>query len=115
MWWWRKRQWIAVARVGELASGQLLAVRVAGEGGQVYELVLGRERDRYFAVQRQCVHQGADLAAGTILRGELVCPMHGWRFSTQTGKGGIGGACLTVHDVRVAGDRVEVDARPRKR
>jgi nitrite reductase/ring-hydroxylating ferredoxin subunit len=103
MWPWRSR-WHPVAKVGDLAPGKMIAIAVNG-----LELVLGRDGERYFAVQRRCAHRGADLAAGFITNRELVCPQHGWRFSTATGKhGGIAEACLDVYAVRIVGDQIEI-------
>jgi nitrite reductase/ring-hydroxylating ferredoxin subunit len=107
---WARSRWHPVARVGDLQPGQVIAVRVEG-----VELALGRDGDRYFAVQRWCAHRGSDLAAGFLAAEQLVCPLHGWRFSTKTGEGGMLGACLATYPVRVDEDRIEVDPRPRKR
>jgi nitrite reductase (NADH) small subunit len=98
------KRWRAVARVGELAPGQLAAVAVEG-----IELVLGKDGDRYFATQRTCVHRGADLSRGQVARGYLVCPQHGWRFSTTDGR--VAAAmdqCLAMYPVRVKGEHIEI-------
>ena len=100
--------WRPVARVGDVKKGDLLAVEIDG-----VEMVVGRDGDRYFATQRKCVHQGGDLAEGIVARGHLVCPNHGWRFSTQTGMHELASAyCLVTYAVRVVEDRIEVDPRP---
>lgn len=40
-----------------------------------------------FAVSRRCRHLGADLAGGSIAKdGCLVCPSHGSRYDTSTGR-----------------------------
>ena len=100
-------QWRAVARVGALRPGDVIAVEVEG-----LQLALGRDGDRYFAVQRRCAHRGGDLAEGIVARGHLVCPQHGWRFSTRTGCHPEDAAyCLARYEVRVAGDAIEVCAQ----
>ena len=109
--WWRRRRWHPVARVGELKPGQVIAVTVAG-----IDMVLGLDGDRYFAVQRRCVHRGADLAGAFIAKNQLVCPQHGWRFSTADGRGGaLPDACLQMYGVRVVGDQIEIEPTPKKR
>jgi nitrite reductase/ring-hydroxylating ferredoxin subunit len=101
-------QWRPVARVGALRSGDVIAVTIDG-----LELALGRDGDRYFAVQRRCIHRGGDLAEGIVARGHVVCPQHGWRFSTATGAhDGAAEYCLVRYAVRVVGDQIEVDPRP---
>jgi nitrite reductase/ring-hydroxylating ferredoxin subunit len=101
-------QWRAVARVGQLRPGDVIAVEVEGQ-----EIALGRDGDRYFAVQRRCAHLRGDLADGIIARGHLVCPQHGWRFSTATGCHDEASAyCLVRYAVRVAAGQIEVDPVP---
>lgn len=100
--------WRAVARVGDVKKGDVLAVEIDG-----VQMVVGRDGDRYFATQRQCVHQGGDLAEGIVARGHLVCPNHGWRFSTLTGMHELAeGYCLKTYAVRVIDDRIEIDPTP---
>jgi nitrite reductase (NADH) small subunit len=100
--------WHAVAKVGALAVGEVIAVSADGR-----ELVLGRDGDRYFAAQRRCLHRGGDLADGIISRGHVICPNHGWRFSAATGcHDQTSDVCLTRYAVRVVGDQIEVDPTP---
>jgi nitrite reductase/ring-hydroxylating ferredoxin subunit len=102
--------WHAVAKVGDVRAGDVIAVEVDGT-----KMVLGLDGDRYFATQRQCVHLGGDLSEGIVSRGHVVCPNHGWRFSTETGRHDTASdACLTVYAVRVTGEQIEIDPEPRK-
>lgn len=50
-----------------------------------HALVIGIAQGKPFAMARLCVHRGADLACGIVSKGSVVCPSHGWRFSTATG------------------------------
>jgi len=103
--------WRVVARVGDVKPNDVIAVVVDG-----VELVLGRDGDRYFAAQRRCLHLGGDLSEGIVSRGHVVCPQHAWRFSTATGcVPGASEHCLVTYPVRVVGDEIEVDPRPRPR
>src|SRR2546428_9700129 len=48
---------------------------------------VGNAKGDYFAVTRRCRHLYADLARGSIDReGCLVCPWHGSRYDTTTGR-----------------------------
>jgi nitrite reductase/ring-hydroxylating ferredoxin subunit len=48
---------------------------------------VGNSKGELFAVSRRCRHLYADLANGTIDRdGCLVCPWHGSRYDTKTGR-----------------------------
>lgn len=98
----------AVAQVGDVRKGDVIAIAVDG-----VDLVLGLDGDRYFAVQRRCVHRGGDLAEGIVARGHVVCPQHGWRFSTETGRAPESSEyCLVRYAVRLVGDTIEVDPHP---
>jgi nitrite reductase (NADH) small subunit len=97
-----------VAKVSELAGADFVPVSVEG-----VEMILYRFGGRICAAQRRCLHQGADLAEGLILRGAIVCPNHGWRFDAETGVHEMSEySCLAVYRVRVEGDQVLVDPTP---
>ena len=99
--------WHAVAKVGDVKSGDVVAVTAAG-----LDLVVGLDGDRYFATQRRCVHRGGDLADGIVSRGHLICPQHGWRFSTATGTTPEPSEyCLVTYAVRVVEERIEVEVK----
>jgi nitrite reductase/ring-hydroxylating ferredoxin subunit len=97
--------WFPVAKLGEVRAGDVIAV-TAGD----VEIALGRDGERLFAVQRNCLHQGGDLANGIVARGHLVCPHHGWRFSTTTGcLDTASNVCLVRYALRVTGDQIEIE------
>jgi nitrite reductase/ring-hydroxylating ferredoxin subunit len=101
--------WHPVAKVGELRPGDVIGVEVEGVA-----MVIGLDGDRYFAMQRQCVHRGGDLADGIISRGHVICANHGWRFSTATGRHSeASDVCLVTYAIRVNGEALEVDPVPR--
>jgi len=100
--------WHPAAKVSDVRVGDVIGVVVDG-----IEMTLGRDGDRWFAVQRRCLHRGGDLADGIVARGHLVCPHHGWRFSTATGcHDQASDVCLVRYAVRVDGDRVDIDPTP---
>lgn len=100
--------WYPVAKVGDVRPGDVLAVSVAGS-----EIVIGIDGDRYFALQRRCVHRGGDLAEGIVARGHVVCANHGWRFSTASGQHDTAAdVCLITYPIRITGTVIEVDPTP---
>ena len=104
-------EWRVVAKASEVRSGDVLAVDVDG-----LEIIVGRDGDRYFAMQRRCLHRGGDLAEGIVSRGHLICPNHGWRFSTATGcQPEASEVCLVTYAIRVVGEQLEIDPRPKER
>ena len=99
---------ISVAKVGDVREGDIVPVR-AGD----VDLILYRWKDRLYAAQRRCPHQGADLADGLVLRGAVVCAQHGWRFDVETGVlESSPYNCLITYRVEVQGDQVLVDPTP---
>jgi 3-phenylpropionate/trans-cinnamate dioxygenase ferredoxin subunit len=90
------RAFAVVADVGEIPPGGMKPVTFAGRS-----LLLIRLEDRYFAVQRLCLHQGADLAGGIVCGAALVCAAHGWQFDVRTGRQIVPGAEANAADERV--------------
>ena len=101
--------WHVAARVGDVRAGDVIAIVVDG-----VDMILGLDGDRYFATQRRCVHRGGDLADGIVSRGHVICPQHGWRFSTTNGTTPEPSEyCLVTYAVRVSGEHIEIDTTPR--
>ncbi|MDP9078704.1 MAG: Rieske 2Fe-2S domain-containing protein [Bacteroidota bacterium] len=48
--------------------------------------VVGYE-GKLFAVSAICPHQGFDLSLGSCENDKIICPVHGYSFDLQTGKG----------------------------
>jgi nitrite reductase/ring-hydroxylating ferredoxin subunit len=97
--------WIAVAKLSDVRADDVMEVTANGVA-----MVVGKEGQTYFAMQRVCPHRGADLSYGAVVRGHLICAHHGWRFQITTGKhDGGSGACLVRYPIRIEGDMVEVD------
>ena len=69
--------WYHVARLDELAPGQVLAVRLLGD-----EVALFRTQGgEVCAIEGYCPHMGSHLAIGGTVQGDcLTCPFHGWSF-----------------------------------
>lgn len=104
-------RWRPVAKVGDVRAGDVIAVAVDG-----VDMVLGLDGDRYFALQRRCVHRGGDLSEGIVSRGHVICPNHAWRFSTATGRlADASEYCLITYAVRVVEDQIEIDPEPQRK
>lgn len=98
-----------VAQVGELEPGDIKPVVLDGA-----HIILYRVDDAYYASQRQCLHQGGDLADGLISRGFLICPYHGWQFHADTGMHELSPeTCLRTYAVRIEGNDIQIDPTPR--
>ncbi len=72
--------WHKVAEVDELPEGRVKTV-VAGRKS----LALTRSAGQYGALDNHCPHQGGPLGEGSIEKGWLRCPWHGYDYSPLTG------------------------------
>jgi pyruvate oxidase len=102
--------WHKVAEVGELPDGRVKTV-VAGHRS----LALTHWRGRYGALDNRCPHQGGPLGEGSIEKGWLRCPWHGYDYDPLTGSPPAGfsdaPACVPV-EVRADGVYVGVEDEP---
>jgi nitrite reductase/ring-hydroxylating ferredoxin subunit len=100
-----------VAKVADVREGDVIAVEVEG-----VQMVLCRVGGKFYALQRKCLHAGADLSEGIVARGFLICSRHAWKFHVDTGRHELSPqTCLMTFAVRVTGDDVQVDPRPQWR
>jgi len=97
--------WVEVARVGDVAPGELKAVEY--DGGMI---VLFNLDGSYHALDDVCTHDGGPLSDGVIQGEEVVCPRHGARFAIRTGAVTAPPALEPVRRlaVRVEGERILV-------
>src|SRR5271168_3503153 len=100
--------WHKVAELDELPDGRVKTV-VAGHRS----LALTHCDGRYGALDNHCPHQGGPLGEGSIEKGWLRCPWHGYDYNPLDGKPppGLtdGPACFPV-EVRKDGVYVEIEA-----
>jgi thiamine pyrophosphate-dependent acetolactate synthase large subunit-like protein/nitrite reductase/ring-hydroxylating ferredoxin subunit len=102
--------WHKVAEVDELPAGRVRTV-VAGHKS----LVLTRVGDRYGALENRCPHQGGPLGEGSIEKGWLRCPWHGYDYDPLTGTpppGFTDAPARYAVEVRTDGVYVEIDDEP---
>ncbi len=51
------------------------------------EIALFNLGDRFLAIENRCPHRGGPLADGIVSGSSVVCPLHAWKFSVETGEG----------------------------
>ena len=108
-------EFIEVARVSDLPVGRVKSVKVLAETIALYHTAKG-----FFASESRCPHRGGPLtegdvilAKGDITHDEIVCPWHLWGFNLENGLcPGNPDICITMHEVKVDGDRVLVRLAP---
>jgi nitrite reductase/ring-hydroxylating ferredoxin subunit len=89
--------WVPVCRVDEVVEGQGRALDAAGARLAVFRL--GGD---LVALSGRCPHSGGSLGHGWIEEGEVVCPLHHWRFRLSDGR------CTTIRGESVHRFRCEV-------
>ncbi len=77
-------------RPQEIQEGSAKLFRMKGE-----EMAVFRINGRLYGIQNICPHAGGQLCKGRIEGGEVVCPMHGYKFDLETG------ACSTDPSLKV--------------
>ena len=83
-------EWLNACGIDELMDGRGVALEIDGTRLAVY-----RVGEEIYALSGRCPHANGPLGRGWIEDGEVVCPLHRWRFRLSDGR------CTTVrgHDV----------------
>ncbi len=99
------RQYITVARVGELKPDTMKRILVDGR-----RLLLVHANGRYHAVDEMCSHEESSLYLGCVQDGRIKCSLHGSRFDLTSGEAldEPADAPIGVHAVRIDGDEIQV-------
>jgi nitrite reductase/ring-hydroxylating ferredoxin subunit len=100
--------WQHVGKVGDIAPGVVVAREIGDR-----RLALVNRDGRLFALDAVCPHKMGNLAEGTLLLGELACPLHGFRYCLETGEAAVPRDVPGVrrYDVRIDGEDVYVALR----
>ncbi|MDP3744136.1 MAG: non-heme iron oxygenase ferredoxin subunit [Methylotenera sp.] len=99
--------WIDVAAVEDFMPGTCRVVTTDETPILVFNL-----DGRYYAVENRCTHEETELSNGVLEGEEIICPLHGARFSVVTGAALTPPAYenLRTFPTRVTNGWVEVDA-----
>lgn len=97
------RKWFEVARVDDLAPGEVMYVEVGNDPVALVNL-----DGEYFALNDICTHQEASLSDGEVIGDEIECPLHGGAFEIRTGLPANFPVVVPVetYEVKVEGDVV---------
>jgi nitrite reductase/ring-hydroxylating ferredoxin subunit len=83
-------RFVAVCKVADVAEGRGRSCFVEG-----LPLAIFNEGGTFHALLGRCPHAGGPLGRGWIEEGEVVCPLHQWRFKLDSGR------CTTVRGMGV--------------
>jgi thiamine pyrophosphate-dependent acetolactate synthase large subunit-like protein/nitrite reductase/ring-hydroxylating ferredoxin subunit len=98
--------WHRVLALDELPEGRVKTV-AAGP----HSLAMTHYEGRYAALSNRCPHQGGPLGEGSIEKGMLRCPWHGYDYCPLDGSSPFGDSVPTF-DVEVRDDGVYVGLEP---
>jgi nitrite reductase [NAD(P)H] small subunit len=76
------KRWTRIAYCNDIPPREGRAVKVGNR-----EIALFNLGDRFLAVDNRCPHKGGPLADGIVSGAAVVCPLHAWKISLETGKG----------------------------
>jgi chlorite dismutase/nitrite reductase/ring-hydroxylating ferredoxin subunit len=106
----KEREWVEVARVGDLEPNSATLVHVAGE-----PVALFHRGGDYYALSNVCTHARGPLCEGFLHETEptVQCPWHTADFDLRTGEGtSPAPRAVPVFGVRVEGDVILLTKRP---
>ncbi len=90
-------QFVRACVLDELTEGRGLALDLEGLRVAVF-----RDQGKIHALLGRCPHANGALGLGWIEDGEVVCPLHRWRFKLENGR------CSTVRGESVHRFRSEI-------
>ena len=90
--------------VHSLIPGKGLKVRIKRN-----DIALFRHKNKIYAVQNNCPHQGADLSDGYIKDGKIHCALHHWAFELSSGTFSFNPDMrLKTYEVRIKDDMIYI-------
>jgi len=92
-------EWVQVARAELIPPREGRSVWVGAR-----ELAIFNVGDGFLATDNQCPHKGGPLCDGIVTGRSVVCPLHAWKISLESGaveRPGRADACVPTHPVRV--------------
>lgn len=93
------RTWIRIAHCRDIPLREGRAAKVGSREIAIFNL-----GDRFLATDNRCPHKSGPLADGIISGTTVVCPLHAWKLSLETGKGVNGpsvSSCVETFPTRV--------------
>jgi len=74
--------WLRIAHCHDIPVREGRAVRIGDREIAIFNL-----GSRFLAVDNRCPHRGGPLTAGIVSGSNVVCPLHAWKFSLESGAG----------------------------
>jgi len=76
------KRWTRIALCDDIPLREGRAVKVGNREIAIFNL-----GDRFLAVDNRCPHKSGPLADGIVSGAAVICPLHAWKMSLETGEG----------------------------
>ena len=97
-------RFVSVCKVTDVREGRGLPVEVEG-----LRIAIFNDGGTFHALLGRCPHANGSLGHGWIEDGEVVCPLHHWRFKLASGRcSTVRGESVHRFDCEARGDEVWV-------
>ena len=93
------KRWTRIALCDDVPLREGRAVNVGNRSIAIFNL-----GDRFLAVDNRCPHKSGPLADGIVSGAAVICPLHAWKISLETGegpKGASASSCVQTFRTRV--------------
>lgn len=72
--------WIKITGIESIPPREGRSIRIENRDIAIFNLA-----DRFVAIDNRCPHRGGPLCDGIVAGTTVVCPLHGWKISLETG------------------------------
>ena len=72
--------WIRVTKTDNIPLREGRSVRIGD-----HEIAIFNLGDRFAAIDNDCPHRGGPMCDGIVSGATVVCPLHGWKISLDSG------------------------------
>jgi nitrite reductase (NADH) small subunit len=95
-----EHRWIRITACENIPVREGRSVQLAGREIAIFNL-----GDRFMATDNECPHKGGPLCDGIVTGTSVVCPLHAWKISLESGMverpAGADAHCVSTYPVRV--------------
>ena len=103
--------WIRVTKTENIPLREGRSVRIGDREVAIFNL-----GDRFAAIDNDCPHRGGPMCDGIVTGSAVVCPLHGWKISLDSGVVLRPEVCVRVetYPVQVVDGTVAIQLPPSK-
>jgi nitrite reductase (NADH) small subunit len=101
------KKWVRITQCQNIPLREGRAVRVEGRDIAIFNL-----GERFLAVDNRCPHKGGPLSEGIVSGSTVICPLHAWKLSLETGQGvsaASASSCVQTFPTRVEDGIVSIE------